>query len=131
MKLTEKDKNAIVNEALFNLGAYFVTDDRGYFEDCQEMEHMVYALLEEIWEPETKMETTVFGLMPVPTEEDAKNLSDITGMILSFIEAHGEVRDWLFQILKENLTENYETMKEAYDSFKKIKYGDKDFDWFI
>ena len=168
MKLTEKEKNAIVNEALFNLGTYFVSDNRDFFVDCEVMESVVYALIEEIWEPETKMETTVFGLASVPTEEDVENLNYMEETILDFISSHGEVRDWLIQILKENQLGSYyedayellnyehfdteeereralepvekrieelnaeaETMKEAWDSFKKFKYGDKNFEWFL
>lgn len=168
MKLTEKEKNAIVNEALFNLGTYFVSDDRDFFVDCEVMESVVYALIEEIWEPETKMETTVFGLASVPTEEDVENLNYMEETILDFISSHGEVRDWLLDIIKENqlqslyedayeilnyeyfeskeaqkkalepvekrikqLTADAEAMKEAWDCFKKIKYGNKSFNMFF
>lgn len=168
MKLTEKEKNAIVNEALFNLGTYFVSDNRDFFVDCEVMESVVYALIEEIWEPETKMETTVFGLASLPTEEDVENLNYMEEAILDFISSHGEVRDWLIQIIKENQLESLhedayeiskyehfdteeerkkaleplekrieelnaeaEAMKEAWECFKKIKYGDKSFDMFF
>lgn len=164
MKLNEKEKNAIVNEALFNLGTYFITNERGPFEDCKEMYGVAYNLIEELYVGDSEL---INGI-PWPTTETQAQAEEMINEVLTFIESNGDVRNWLLQVLKDNelqslYEESYEifkyeffeteeerekalepiekrikellaeaeTMKEAWDSFKKFKYGDKDFDWFL